>query len=79
MRAKKYRKRSQIEVFLRNLGVVIQERFAAFWAFLSMEWDYYVTRAWVWRNYKELSVAEYDRETGQFQSSIDPQSVNEAE
>lgn len=79
MSPKKHRKYSKLEVFFRNLWLVAQERLATACSCLSIEWDYWVTRAWVWHGYKELDAAGYDEETGQFRSSIEPQEITYGE
>lgn len=79
MKQRKWRKRSRLEIFFRNLWLVILERLSAAGAQIKLEWDYYVTRAWIWRSYKELDAAHYDPETGFFDSSVDPQDVNQGE
>lgn len=66
-------------MFFRNLWAITQERLAAAGARISLEWEYCVTRAWIWRGYKEFDSASFDRETGQYDSSIDPQDINQGE
>lgn len=49
------------------------------WVRTSLEWDYYVTRAWIWRNYKELDAAPFNEEMQQYESSVDPQDISQGE
>tara|TARA_R110000851_G_scaffold295568_1_gene450424 strand:- start:1266 stop:1778 length:513 start_codon:yes stop_codon:yes gene_type:complete len=79
MSRRNYRERNKLAVFFSNLWVVLQERMSTVWVCISVEWEYAVIRARIWRGYKELDAARYDRETGQFQSLIDPQDLNQGE
>lgn len=65
--------------FLMDLKYVAMERADAVMRAVREEWEYYVLRSKIWRDYNELVASNFDEEYGRYESNIDPQDLNEAE